>query len=79
MNYKFFTFEKKKKYFSGVNDYISTQTYIMAEIEIEKREKRKEKRDGFQPFYSYPGFGTILGFLIVMVRSFNLSTLIQDP
>ena len=60
MKNKFFTFEKK--YFSGVNDYISTQTYIMAEKEIEKREKREEKRDGFQPFYSHPGPWNNFGF-----------------
>ena len=59
MKNKFFTFEKKK-YFSGVNDYISTQTYIMAEKE--KREKREEKRDGFQPFYSHPGPWNNFGF-----------------
>jgi hypothetical protein len=32
------------------------------EKEIEKREKREEKRDGFQPFYSYPGPWNNFGF-----------------
>ena len=34
----------------------------MAEKEIEKREKREEKRDGFQPFYSHPGPWNNFGF-----------------
>ncbi len=64
--------KNKNKNFSGVNDYISTQiiidiifctqTYIMAEKEIEKREKKDEKKDGFQLFYSHPGPWNNFGF-----------------
>jgi hypothetical protein len=32
------------------------------EIEKEKREKREERRDGFQPFYSHPGLWNNFGF-----------------
>jgi len=45
------------------------------EKEIEKREKRRGM--GFNLSTLIQDLGTILGFLIVMVRS--LSTLIQDP
>ena len=34
----------------------------MADKEIEKREKKDEKKDGFQPFYFYPGPWNNFGF-----------------